>query len=78
MTGEFQLTKQRCTAAATETKSCPINPRPAKTQTVVMQIKPAGLDVVGELISSITTRVARTTFRTNAIASTPATDEQAK
>jgi hypothetical protein len=43
-----------------------------------MQIKPAGLDVVGEVISSITTRVARITLRTKAIASTPASDEQAK
>eukprot|EP00532_Pseudo-nitzschia_australis_P015277 CAMPEP_0168272246 /NCGR_PEP_ID=MMETSP0141_2-20121125/16059_1 /TAXON_ID=44445 /ORGANISM="Pseudo-nitzschia australis, Strain 10249 10 AB" /LENGTH=46 /DNA_ID= /DNA_START= /DNA_END= /DNA_ORIENTATION= len=36
----------------------PTMPRPAKTQTAVMHNRPAGLDVVGLDISSMTTLVA--------------------
>ena len=51
--------------AAVETMTWPTIPRPAKTQTVVIHNKPAGLDVVGLDISSMTTLVASKIFATS-------------
>lgn len=73
----YHMANIRCMLAARVTKACPTIPRPAKTHTIVMHIRPAGAAVVGELSSSITTRRARIILAKNSIAMHPATKEQA-
>ena len=72
-----QMARAKCTHAAVETMTCPTTPRPANTQTDVIHNRPAGLDVVGLDISSMTTLVASNILATRSIDKKPAIIVQA-
>lgn len=63
----------RCRKEATKTNISPISPFPMKDSAIVIKMRPAGLAVVGELISSMNAFHERTAFAKKAITVMPAT-----
>jgi hypothetical protein len=61
-----------------KTTHIPGKPRPAKTTSMVIQISPAGVAVVGELNSSKAILLATHSFARNIIARRPAIAEHAQ
>lgn len=73
-----QMTKTRWSNDASITSISPISPFPMKAIAIVMKIRPAGLEVVGELISSIKDLQQRIAFTRNSITDPPPIYEHAK
>jgi hypothetical protein len=71
-------TKMRCSNDARITSISPMSPLPIKAIAIVINMRPAGLEVVGELISSIKDFQLSNAFARNTTTDTPPMYEHAE